>query len=64
MSLGHNATWEQPLSFTPPVTGNDMKLQYLLYREDNTSEPYRDLHLWISVTESDNMTGQEMPKAA
>jgi len=48
--LEHNATWEQPLSVTPELTGSDMKLQYLLYREDNMSEPYRDLHLWINVT--------------
>lgn len=63
ISLGHNSTWEQALSFAPPVTGSDMKLQYLLYREDNMSEPYRDLHLWISVMEADNLTGQEMPAA-
>jgi uncharacterized membrane protein len=50
ISLEHNATWEQPLSFAPELTGSDMKLQYLLYREDNMSEPYRDLHLWINVT--------------
>jgi uncharacterized membrane protein len=49
--LEHNATWEQPLSVTPELTGKDMKLQYLLYREDNMSGPYRDLHLWINVTE-------------
>lgn len=52
ISLGHNVTWEQALSFVPPVTGSDMKLQYLLYREDNMSGPYRDLHLWISVMEA------------
>ncbi|AFV22734.1 hypothetical protein Mpsy_0523 [Methanolobus psychrophilus R15] len=50
--LEHNATWEQPLSFTPEITGNDMKLQYLLYREEDINEPYRDLHLWINVTEA------------
>jgi uncharacterized membrane protein len=53
ISLEHNATWEMPLSFSPAFTGNDMKLQYLLYREDNMTAPYRDLHLWISVREPD-----------
>jgi len=52
--LEHNATWEQSLSFAPELTGNDMKLQYLLYREDNMIEPYRDLHLWINVTGTRN----------
>jgi len=50
ISLEHNDTWEQPLSFAPELTGSDMKLQYLLYREDNMSQSYRDLHLWINVT--------------
>lgn len=60
ISLEHNATWEQPLLFTPDRTGNDMKLQYLLYRKDNMSEPYRDLHLWITVMEDDSPV-QEVP---
>ncbi len=51
ISLDHNVTWEKPVSFVPEVTGSDMKLQYLLYREDNMTEPYRDLHLWINVRE-------------
>lgn len=51
ISLNYNVTWEMGVSFVPEVTGNNMKLQYLLYREDNMSEPYRDLHLWINVTE-------------
>ncbi|MDK2948693.1 Uncharacterized membrane protein [Methanolobus vulcani] len=52
ISLAHNVTWEKPVSFIPAVTGEDMKLQYLLYRDDNMTEPYRDLHLWINVTEA------------
>ncbi len=50
ISLNHNATWETGVSFIPEVTGDNMKLQYLLYIEDNMTEPYRDLHLWINVT--------------
>lgn len=50
ISLAHNQTWEKPLSFTPDVNGTDMKLQYLLYRDGNLSEPYRDLHLWVNVS--------------
>nr|WP_321498030.1 DUF1616 domain-containing protein [uncultured Methanolobus sp.] len=52
IALAHNVTWEKPVSFVPGVTGEDMKLQYLLYRDDNMTEPYRDLHLWINVTEA------------
>jgi uncharacterized membrane protein len=52
LSREHNAIWEQPLSFTQKLTGSNMKLQYLLYREDNMSGPYRDLYLWINAKEA------------
>ncbi|MDW7733669.1 MAG: DUF1616 domain-containing protein [Methanolobus sp.] len=55
ISLEHNETWEHPLSLVPHDTGSDMKLQYLLYREDNMAEPYRDLRLWINVMEAGNV---------
>lgn len=51
MSLGHNETWEGELSFTPENVGDDMKLQFLLYKDGNMTVPYRDLHLWIDVVE-------------
>ncbi|WP_342765070.1 DUF1616 domain-containing protein [Methanolobus sp.] len=51
ISLNPNETWERPLSLVPDDTGNDMKLQYLLYKEDNMTDPYGDLRLWITVTE-------------
>jgi len=49
--LAHNETWEQPVTFTPDRAGTDMKLQFLLYMENNFTVPYRDLHLWIDVSE-------------
>ena len=49
--LAHNETWEQPVTFTPDRAGTDMKLQFLLYMENNFTAPYRDLHLWIDVSE-------------
>jgi uncharacterized membrane protein len=52
--LDHNETWEQPVTFTPDRAGTDMKLQFLLYRENNFTAPYRDLHLWIDVSEVEN----------
>ena len=54
ISLSHNETWERPLSITPPFTGTDMKLRFLLFKENNHTEPYRDLHLWINVSEAVN----------
>lgn len=51
ISLGHNETFEENLTFTPHKTGTDMKLELLLYKENNFTIPYRDLHLWIDVNE-------------
>jgi uncharacterized membrane protein len=49
--LENSERWERNISFTPDVSGNDMKLQFLLYRDTDLSEPYRELYLWIDVIE-------------
>ncbi len=49
ITLSHNETWEEPLTFTPPTEGKDMKLEFLLFNETDKNTPYRDLHLWIDV---------------
>ncbi len=53
ISLNPNETWKRPLSIVPDDTSNDMKLQYLLYKEENITDPYGDLRLWITVTEGE-----------
>lgn len=50
LSLQHNQTWEQPISYTLNKTGDEQKLEFLLYKEGNFTGPYRDLHLWVNVT--------------
>jgi len=52
ISLTHNKTMERNLTFMPNKVGTDMKLEFLLYKENNKTEPYRDLHLWINVSET------------
>ncbi len=52
ITLAHNQTWEKPVSFTPPFKGNNMKLEFLLFKETDKDAPYRDLKLWINVTEN------------
>lgn len=52
ITLDHNQTWEQPVSYVLRKIGDSQKLQFLLYKEDNFTAPYRDLHLWVNVTES------------
>ncbi|WP_298684405.1 DUF1616 domain-containing protein [uncultured Methanomethylovorans sp.] len=49
-TLEHNATWERPVAFTPNSVGDNMKLEFLLFKNDDLTVPYRDLHLWVNVT--------------
>jgi uncharacterized membrane protein len=49
--LAHNQTWEQHVTFEPDKAGADMKLQFFLYRDHTYTAPYRELHLWINVSE-------------
>lgn len=46
--LKHEEVWQQNYTFTPEKTGERMKLEFLLYRE-GIEEPYRTLHLWVTV---------------
>lgn len=48
--LMHNSTWEERVVFTPTETGDALMLQFLLFKEENFTAPYRDLHLWVNVT--------------
>jgi len=57
-SLGHNETWQQRHELRPTMTGENLRVQYLLYRGDPPAEPtqenaYRSLHLWVDVFEND-----------
>lgn len=49
INLDHNMSWEEPVTFTPPFEGKNMKLEFLLFNETEKTTPYRDLHLWINV---------------
>ena len=51
INLAHNETWEETLEITPPFEGTDMKLEFLLFNESEKEVPYRELRLWINVSE-------------
>lgn len=48
ITLSHEMRWEENYTFTPEKTGDRMKLEFILFRE-GLDEPYRNLHLWITV---------------
>jgi uncharacterized membrane protein len=48
IGLEHEGKWEQAVTFTPDKAGEKLKLEFLLYM-NGEAEPYRSLHLWITV---------------
>ncbi|MDS0280772.1 DUF1616 domain-containing protein [Haloarcula onubensis] len=55
-TLAHNETWHRQHTLTPRMTGERLRLQYLLYRGEpatplNRSAAYREVHLWVTVTD-------------
>jgi uncharacterized membrane protein len=53
--VAHNETWHLQHNVTPTMTGERLRLTYLLYKGEAPEEPtaenaYRELHLWVNVT--------------
>ncbi|HEX73529.1 MAG TPA: DUF1616 domain-containing protein [Dehalococcoidia bacterium] len=46
--LEHEEEWELEISFAPTVSGDNQKVEFLLYKEGQT-EAYEALHLWVDV---------------
>jgi len=49
--LKRGATDEREIAFTPTEPGDDVQVQFLLYRDGET-QPYRSLRLWLKVRET------------
>jgi uncharacterized membrane protein len=57
--LEHNETWQDTHELQPTMTGQNLRVQYLLYRGEPPAEPtrdnaYRSLHLWVDVFETES----------
>lgn len=50
LMLNDNEIWEKNISFILDKKGNDMRLELLLFKENNFTAPYRELHLWVDAT--------------
>ena len=49
--LAHNEKWEEVVGFTPHRVGDNQRVEFLLYRSDE-SMPYQEpLRLWVNVKE-------------
>lgn len=56
-SLDAGENWEHDHAIEPSITGEELRVQYLLYRDDVPETPtadsaYRELHVWIDVEDS------------
>jgi len=49
LTLNNNEEWEKNVTFSAKK-GSNMELEFLLYKENNFTIPYRTLHLWIDST--------------
>ena len=55
LQLANNETWTRQHTVTPTMTGERLRLVYLLYRGSAPANPttenaYRETHLWVNVT--------------
>ena len=49
VTLADEQKWEGNISFAPTKTGDEQKVEFLLYR-NNESESYLSTHLWLNVS--------------
>jgi uncharacterized membrane protein len=52
--LDHGESWTKPHEVSPSMTGEDVRVRYLLYRDDPGENPdpddaYDDLYVWVDV---------------
>jgi uncharacterized membrane protein len=50
--LGHEDKWEREVGFIPAKSGEEQKVEFLLYKQGQ-SKPYRSLYLWVNLKEQD-----------
>jgi uncharacterized membrane protein len=55
-TVADNETWQRQHTVAPTLTGDTVRLTYLLYRGPPPADPtidnaYREVHLWVTVTQ-------------
>jgi uncharacterized membrane protein len=52
ITVPNTYTSEQPVALKFSEPGNNTKVDFLLYRDNDTQTPYREASLWVNVTNS------------
>ncbi len=50
--LAHDEKWEEVVGFTPQRVGDNQKVEFLLYRGDESKPYHEPLRLWVDVKEA------------
>jgi uncharacterized membrane protein len=51
--LEDEAKWERDVNFIPSETGDNQKIEFLLYK-DKQDTPYLTLNIWLNVTSDED----------
>jgi uncharacterized membrane protein len=50
ITLAQGTKWQNDVSFTPQVLGNNQKVEFSLYRGEETAPLFEPLYLWVNIT--------------
>jgi uncharacterized membrane protein len=56
-TINDQEAWSKIYTFSPTTTGDNQKLEFLLYKERIADPPYQETHLWINVRRANNEMG-------
>ena len=52
--LADDETWEDSVFWIPEVAGDNQKVEFSLYKDDDVQPILEPLHLWVDVNETSN----------
>jgi Predicted membrane protein len=50
VTLSDGQQWEKQIDLVVNQLGDNVKLDFALYTDPSTVDPYRDTHIWVNVT--------------
>ena len=61
MKLESGSKWERDISFTPEIVGDNLKLEFSLYKAFKGEKPYRSVNFWVSSELNDRNLSSLIP---